>query len=212
MPALAETATLPELTSDELVALLAAPDSARGGHGGAAALKAARVLCVGTGGLGSPLALYLAAAGIGTLGLVDFDVVDAEQPAAADPSLDPGYRPEETGFGRGEAQGAESRAQRGEARHHAHQRQRPRHLQGLRHRGRRHGQLSDALSGQRRLRAAGQAQRLWIDLPIRGAGERVCHRTRGRATGASIPSRRRRGWCRAARRAAYWAFCRGWWA
>jgi len=40
-------------------------------------LKAARVLCVGTGGLGSPLAFYLAAAGIGTLGLVDFDVVDA---------------------------------------------------------------------------------------------------------------------------------------
>jgi len=35
------------------------------------------VLCVGTGGLGSPLALYLAAAGVGTLGLVDFDVVDA---------------------------------------------------------------------------------------------------------------------------------------
>src|ERR1700685_3906448 len=40
-------------------------------------LKAAKVLCVGTGGLGSPLALYLAAAGIGTLGLVDFDVVDS---------------------------------------------------------------------------------------------------------------------------------------
>ena len=39
-------------------------------------LKGARVLCVGTGGLGSPLALYLAAAGVGTLGLVDFDVVD----------------------------------------------------------------------------------------------------------------------------------------
>ena len=40
-------------------------------------LKAAKVLCVGTGGLGSPLAFYLAAAGIGTLGLVDFDVVDS---------------------------------------------------------------------------------------------------------------------------------------
>jgi len=40
-------------------------------------LKAARVLCVGAGGLGSPLALYLAAAGVGTLGLVDFDVVDS---------------------------------------------------------------------------------------------------------------------------------------
>jgi adenylyltransferase/sulfurtransferase len=39
-------------------------------------LKAARVLCVGTGGLGSPLALYLTAADVGTLGLVDFDVVD----------------------------------------------------------------------------------------------------------------------------------------
>jgi adenylyltransferase/sulfurtransferase len=39
-------------------------------------LKAARVLCIGAGGLGSPLAMYLAAAGVGTLGLVDFDVVD----------------------------------------------------------------------------------------------------------------------------------------
>ena len=39
-------------------------------------LKAARVLVIGTGGLGSPLGLYLAAAGVGTLGIVDFDVVD----------------------------------------------------------------------------------------------------------------------------------------
>ena len=39
-------------------------------------LKAARVLIVGAGGLGSPTALYLAAAGVGTLGLVDHDVVD----------------------------------------------------------------------------------------------------------------------------------------
>lgn len=39
-------------------------------------LKSAKVLTVGTGGLGSPLALYLAAAGVGTLGIVDFDVVD----------------------------------------------------------------------------------------------------------------------------------------
>ena len=47
------------------------------GQQGQLKLKQARVLCVGAGGLGSPLALYLAAAGIGTLGIVDFDVVDA---------------------------------------------------------------------------------------------------------------------------------------
>jgi molybdopterin/thiamine biosynthesis adenylyltransferase/rhodanese-related sulfurtransferase/molybdopterin converting factor small subunit len=46
------------------------------GLAGQRQLKAARVLCVGAGGLGSPLSLYLAAAGVGTLGLVDFDVVD----------------------------------------------------------------------------------------------------------------------------------------
>src|ERR1700684_777236 len=39
-------------------------------------LKQAKVLCIGAGGLGSPLALYLGAAGVGTLGIVDFDVVD----------------------------------------------------------------------------------------------------------------------------------------
>ncbi|MFZ1123324.1 MAG: molybdopterin-synthase adenylyltransferase MoeB [Candidatus Binataceae bacterium] len=39
-------------------------------------LKQARVLCVGAGGLGSPVTLYLAAAGVGTLGIVDFDIVD----------------------------------------------------------------------------------------------------------------------------------------
>ena len=39
-------------------------------------LKASRVLCIGAGGLGSPIAMYLAAAGIGEIGIVDFDVVD----------------------------------------------------------------------------------------------------------------------------------------
>src|SRR5207253_9497279 len=46
------------------------------GMDGQLKLKAAKVLCIGTGGLGSPLAMYLAAAGVGTIGLVDFDVVD----------------------------------------------------------------------------------------------------------------------------------------
>ena len=39
-------------------------------------LKQAQVLCIGAGGLGSPVAMYLAAAGVGTLGIVDFDIVD----------------------------------------------------------------------------------------------------------------------------------------
>ncbi len=46
------------------------------GMNGQRKLKAAKVLCIGAGGLGSPLAIYLTAAGVGTLGIVDFDVVD----------------------------------------------------------------------------------------------------------------------------------------
>jgi adenylyltransferase/sulfurtransferase len=72
-----EPITLPELSTDDLSRYsrhLILPEV---GMEGQRRLKAAKVLCVGTGGLGSPLAFYLAAAGIGTLGLVDFDVVDA---------------------------------------------------------------------------------------------------------------------------------------
>jgi len=76
MPTITSPAALPELTSDDLSRYsrhLILPEV---GMDGQRRLKAARVLCVGTGGLGSPLAFYLAAAGVGTLGLVDFDVVD----------------------------------------------------------------------------------------------------------------------------------------
>ena len=46
------------------------------GPAGQAKLLASKVLLVGAGGLGSPAALYLAAAGVGTIGIIDFDVVD----------------------------------------------------------------------------------------------------------------------------------------
>ncbi len=71
-----ESAALPELTAGELARYARHLTLPEVGIEGQRKLKAARVLCVGTGGLGSPLAFYLAAAGIGTLGLVDFDVVD----------------------------------------------------------------------------------------------------------------------------------------
>jgi molybdopterin/thiamine biosynthesis adenylyltransferase/rhodanese-related sulfurtransferase len=71
------TATeLPKLTNEEISRYsrhLILPEV---GMEGQQKLKAAKVLCVGTGGLGAPLALYLAAAGVGTLGLIDFDTVD----------------------------------------------------------------------------------------------------------------------------------------
>jgi adenylyltransferase/sulfurtransferase len=74
---LTESIPLPELTTDELSRYARHLILPEVGMEGQQKLKAAKVLCVGTGGLGSPLAFYLAAAGIGTLGLVDFDVVDA---------------------------------------------------------------------------------------------------------------------------------------
>ncbi|MDE3186882.1 MAG: molybdopterin-synthase adenylyltransferase MoeB [Acidobacteriota bacterium] len=72
-----EPIPLPELTTDDLSRYSRHIILPEVGMEGQRKLKAAKVLCVGTGGLGSPLAFYLAAAGIGTLGLVDFDVVDA---------------------------------------------------------------------------------------------------------------------------------------
>src|SRR6195256_3609052 len=77
MPTAIEEITLPKLSNDEIARYsrhLILPEV---GMEGQQKLKAAKVLCVGTGGVGAPLALYLAAAGVGTLGLVDFDTVDA---------------------------------------------------------------------------------------------------------------------------------------
>ena len=71
-----EASVLPSLSPDEVRRYsrhLILPEV---GMDGQRALKAAKVLCIGAGGLGSPAAMYLAAAGVGTIGVVDFDVVD----------------------------------------------------------------------------------------------------------------------------------------
>jgi adenylyltransferase/sulfurtransferase len=67
---------LPALTNDEIKRYSRHLIMPEVGVDGQRKLKAAKVLCIGAGGLGSPVAMYLAAAGVGTLGIVDFDTVD----------------------------------------------------------------------------------------------------------------------------------------
>ena len=67
---------LPELTNEEIKRYSRHLIMPEVGVEAQKKLKAAKVLCIGAGGLGSPAALYLAAAGVGTLGIVDFDTVD----------------------------------------------------------------------------------------------------------------------------------------
>ncbi len=67
---------LPELTNEEIKRYSRHLIMPEVGIDGQRKLKAGKVLCIGAGGLGSPVAMYLAAAGVGTIGIVDFDVVD----------------------------------------------------------------------------------------------------------------------------------------
>jgi sulfur-carrier protein adenylyltransferase/sulfurtransferase len=68
--------TLPQLSGEEIKRYSRHLIMPEVGVEGQRKLKAAKVLCIGAGGLGSPAAMYLAAAGVGTIGIVDFDVVD----------------------------------------------------------------------------------------------------------------------------------------
>jgi molybdopterin/thiamine biosynthesis adenylyltransferase/rhodanese-related sulfurtransferase len=68
---------LPELNNDEIARYSRHLILPNVGMEGQRKLKGSSVLCIGTGGLGSPLLMYLAAAGVGRIGIVDFDVVDA---------------------------------------------------------------------------------------------------------------------------------------
>jgi len=73
----AETAELPRLSNEEVARYSRHLIMPEVGMTGQRKLKAASILMIGTGGLGAPVGMYLAAAGVGRLGLVDFDVVDA---------------------------------------------------------------------------------------------------------------------------------------
>ena len=141
-------------------------------------LKNAKVLVVGAGGLGSPALLYLAAAGVGTLGIIDFDVVDES-------NLQRQVIHGQSDIGKPKAVSAqESIAEINPLREGdpaqgaAGLRQRAGHLPAVRPDPGRHRQLRHPLPGQRRLRAARQAVRLGLDLPVRGPGQRLLGRAR----------------------------------
>ncbi|MGE0592824.1 MAG: molybdopterin-synthase adenylyltransferase MoeB [Vicinamibacterales bacterium] len=72
----AEVAALPELSAEEVKRYSRHLIMPEVGMDGQRRLKTSSVLCIGAGGLGSPAAMYLAAAGVGRIGIVDFDVVD----------------------------------------------------------------------------------------------------------------------------------------
>ena len=168
LPPLVEPAA--ELTKDEVERYsrhLIIPDV---GMAGQKRLKNAKVLVVGAGGLGSPALLYLAAAGVGTLGIVEFDVVDES-------NLQRQIIHGQSDVGRSKAESARDSIKETnpfvEVRLHETRLgldERARHLPGLRPHPRRHRQLRHPLPGERRRGAAGQAVRVGVDLPVRGPG------------------------------------------
>ena len=148
------------------------------GMDGQKRLKNAKVLAVGAGGLGSPVLMYLAAAGVGTLGIVEFDTVDESNLQRQIIHGAVRRRPVQ---GRERArlhQGDQPADRRPAARDAARQRERAGDLRRLRPDRRRHRQLRHALPGQRRVRAAGQALRLGLDLPLRRPGLGLLERAR----------------------------------
>ena len=157
------------------------------GEAGQVKLLKSKVLCLGAGGLGSPAGLYLAAAGVGTLGFVDDDVVDAS-------NLQRQILHATDRVGMPKVESARQRHRQAEPRREGHRApdaavvgERPRHHQGLRRHRRRRRQLPDALPDQRRGAEAGQAGHRRQHLPLRGAGDDVPAVQRGPVLPLPLP-------------------------
>ena len=207
----APAAALPALDGEEIKRYSRHLILSEVGMEGQQKLKAAKVLCIGAGGLGSPVAMYLAAAGVGTIGIVDFDTVDLSnlqrqilhgtddvgrsKLASAKDTL---HRPQPAREGRSPTRSRSARQNALDL------------FRGYDVDRRRHRQLPDPLPGQRRVRAARHPQRLRQHLPLRGPGLGV--RDQGRPvlplplSGAAAARAR----ARAAPRPACSASCPGW--
>ena len=172
----------------------------------------AKVLLLGAGGLGSPTALYLAAAGVGTLGIVDDDDVDLSNLQrqvihTTDRIGTPKVDSAESAIN-GDQPGREGRQVQDAPRrlqHHGDHR-------GLRRDRRRRRQLPDALPAQRRDGAPGHPGRARPRSSASTASCRSSSRTTARATAACIPCRRRPSWRRPAAPTACSACCPARWA
>ena len=164
---------LPNLSHEEILRYsrhLLIPDV---GMEGQRKLKAASVLIIGTGGLGSPVALYLAAAGVGRIGLVDYDVVDRS-------NLQRQVIHGTSTVGRLKVESARERMLdlnpdiQVDIYNQAFTSENAmRDRRAVRPDRRWKRQLPHTLPDQRPVRADRQAQRLRVGLPLRRAGERV---------------------------------------
>ena len=157
------------------------------GEAGQVKLLKSKVLCLGAGGLGSPSGLYLAAAGVGTIGFVDDDVVDAS-------NLQRQILHATDRVGLPKVESARRRDRQAQPRRQGDRPpdapvvgERDRHHQGLRLDRRRRRQLPDALPAERRGAQAGQAGRPRQHLPLRGPGD-VVHPDKGPCYRCLYPS------------------------
>ena len=149
------------------------------GEAGQQKLLESKVLLLGAGGLGSPAALYLAAAGVGTLGIVDMDVVDASNLQRQILHNIDRIGERKVDSAKKTLTAAQPRRRRRHLRRALRRRQRARHHRRLRRHRRRHRQLPDPLPAQRRVAAEAHPRRARVDLPVRGPGHGVRARTTG---------------------------------